>query len=151
MAHHSPLDDVRTYLVPVDGSEAAFSALAVAADLAKKHKAALHILHVIEVPRALALDADLSAQVEFGETVLHRAERIASEFGVRAESDLLQARQAGHVVVDEARERRAEVIVLGVQYHRPLGRFELGRLPQYVLEHATVPVWVIRYPTDDVR
>ena len=49
-------------------------------------------------------------------------------------------------MVDEAVDRGVGVIVLGVEYHRPLGQFTLGRLPLYVLEHAPAQVWLIRYP-----
>lgn len=145
------LDAVHTYLVAVDGGEAGYNALAMAADLAKKHRAHLHLVHVIEVPRALALDADLSAEVREGERVLQRAEKIAAEYGLNVQGDLVQARQAGHAVVDEAVERGADVIVLGADYKRPLGQFQLGRLAQYVLEHAPVLVWLVRYPSPEVR
>ena len=145
------LDALHTYLVAVDGGEAGYNALAIAADLAKKHRAHLHLVHVIEVPRALALDADLSAAVREGERVLQRAERIAADYGLSVQGDLVQARQAGHAVVDEAVERGVDVIVLGVDYKRPLGQFELGRLAKYVLEHAPVLVWLVRYPSAEVR
>lgn len=145
------LDALHTYLVAVDGGEAGYNALAMAADLAKKHRAHLHLVHVIEVPRALALDADLSSAVREGERVLQRAERIAADYGLSVQGDLVQARQAGHAVVDEAVERGADVIILGVDYKRPLGQFQLGRLAQYVLEHAPVLVWLVRYPSPEVR
>lgn len=145
------LDAFHTYLVAVDGGEAGYHALAIAADLAKKHRAHLHLVHVIEVPRALAIDADLSDEVRGGERVLQRAEQIAGEYGLDVQGDLVQARQAGHAVVDEAVERGADVIVLGVDYKRPLGQFQLGRLAQYVLEHAPVLVWLVRYPSAEVR
>ena len=145
------LDALHTYLVAVDGGEAGYNALAMAADLAKKHRAHLHLVHVIEVPRALALDADLSSAVREGERVLQRAERIAADYGLSGQGDLVQARQAGHAVVDEAVERGADVIILGVDYKRPLGQFQLGRLAQYVLEHAPVLVWLVRYPSPEVR
>ncbi len=145
------LDSLHTYLVPVDGTKAGFNALAIAADLAKKHRAHLHVVHVIEVPRAVALDADLSLAVREGERVLQRAEKIAAGYGLSVQGDLVQARQAGHAIVDEAVERKADVILIGVEYHRPLGQFELGRLAQYVLEHAPVLVWLVRYPSQEIR
>lgn len=145
------LDALHTYLVAVDGGDAGYNALAMAADLAKKHRAHLHLVHVIEVPRALALDADLSSAVREGERVLQQAERIAADYGLSVQGDLVQARQAGHAVVDEAVERGADVIILGVDYKRPLGQFQLGRLAQHVLEHAPVLVWLVRYPSAEVR
>jgi len=138
--------DVPSYLVAVDGSDAAYAALGTACDLAKRTRATVAVLYVIEVPRSVALDAELERDVERGEGILAKAERIALEHGVTVQADLIQARQAGHAVVDEAVDRRVGAIVLGVEYHRPLGQFTLGRLPLYVLEHAPAQVWLIRYP-----
>ena len=45
------------------------------------------------------------------------------------EGDLLQARDAGHAIVDEAVERQADAIIIGVPFRRPFGEFELGRVP----------------------
>ncbi len=146
-----PLDSLHTYLVAVDGTEAGYHALAMAADLAKKHRAHFHLVHVIEVPRALALDADLSSAVLAGERVLQRAEKISADLGMNVQGDLIQARQAGHAIVDEAIERDADVIVMGIEYRKPLGQFEIGRPAQYVLEHAPVLVWLMRYSAPGVH
>lgn len=144
-------EGIRSILVPVDGSEAAYRAVAVAAETAKKAKATLHLIYVIEVPRSVPLDAPLEGEIQRGEGYLERAEEIASEHGMSVEGDLVQARQAGHAVVDEGIERGVDAIVLGIDYHRPFGRFELGRLPQYVLEHSPAQVWLIRYPAPEAR
>ena len=137
---------VRSFLVPLDGSEAAYGALAAACETARKTKASVSAVYVIEVPRSQPLDADLVAEGQRGEEILERAETLAASHDVRLEGDLLQARQAGHVIIDEAIERGADAIVIGLAYHRPYGRFELGSLAEYILEHAPGFVWLIRYP-----
>lgn len=139
----------RSFLVPVDGSDAAYGALVAACETARKTKASVSAVYVIEVPRSLPLDADLIAEGQRGEEILEHAESLAASHDVRLEADLLQARQAGHVVIDEALERGADAIVIGLAYHRPYGRFELGSLAEYVLEHAPGFVWLIRYPVTD--
>lgn len=146
--HHAE-SEVLHYLVALDGGDAAYHALGVAFDLTKRSRAVVSVLHVIEVPRSVALDAEIAEAVERGEEILARAERLAAEAGVGVQADLIQARQAGPAVVDEAADRGADAIVLGVEYHRPLGLFTLGRLPLYVLEHAPMQVWLIRYPAAD--
>lgn len=142
--------DVHSYLVAVDGSDAAYHALGAACDLAKRSKADVSVLYVIEVPRSSALDAEIERDVERGEEILAQAERVALVHGVTVQADLIQARQAGPAVVDEAVDRGVDAIVMGVEYHRPLGQFTLGRLPLYVLEHAPLQVWLIRYPASDM-
>lgn len=140
-----PLGDVKSMLVAVDGSPSSYNALAVACDIARRSKATVSVLHVIEVPRSLPIDADLGPEVERGEMILTRAEEVADEHDVQLEGELLQARQAGHAVVDEAIDVGADAIIVGLEYHRPYGRFQLGRLPQYVLENAPCEVWLFRY------
>ncbi len=134
----------RSFLVPLDGSDAGFRALTTACDAARRAHADVAVLYVIEVPRSLALDAELVNEMRRGEDVLERAERIGDEHGVHVDGDLVQARQAGHAVVDEAAERGVDAVVIGVGYDRPYGRFALGSMPQYVLEHASAQVWIIR-------
>ncbi len=144
-----PLKAVKTFLVPVDGSEAAYNALAVVCEFARRSKADVSALYVIEVPRSMPLEADLPAEVSRGESILDQAERIGEERRVSVDAGLLQARQAAHAIVDEAVDRSADAIVLGLDYHRPYGRFELGSLPQYVMEHSPAQVWLLRYPTEE--
>jgi nucleotide-binding universal stress UspA family protein len=147
-----PLRDITSFLVPVDGTAASYNALAVACDVARRRRARVSALHVIEVPRTLPLDADLVPEAERGEEILTRAEEIADAHDVQLEGELLQAREAGQALVDEAVELGTSAIVLGLDYHqRPYRRFELGRLPQYVLANAPCEVWLIRYAFDEVR
>ena len=139
----------KTFLVPLDGTDAAFGALVAACGVARKTRAAVHALYVIEVPRSLPIEADMVAEGQRGEEVLERAEELAAALDVRLEAELLQARQEAHVILDEAAERGADAIVIGLEYHRPYGRYELGKVATYVLERAPGFVWLIRYPVTD--
>ena len=125
--------------------------LAVACDVAKRTGAKVAILHVIEVPRSLPVEANLAPEAVRGEEILTYAERVADEHDVQVEGALLQARDAGPALVDEALDSGAGAIVIGLDYdRRPYGRFEIGRLPRYVLANAHCEVWVIRYAFDEV-
>ena len=150
MAKLEPLRKLHHFLVPIDGSEASFAALASTCEIARQHRADVDALFVIEVPRTLALDAEVGAEVDRGEDILSRAEQVARDHKVKIDAYICQARQAGHAVVDEAIEHSADAIVVGVDYHRPYGRFRLGRLPQYVLANAPCEVWLFRYSPDGV-
>ena len=142
---HTPVA-VSSILVPVDGSAACHQALALAADIAKRSKARIHLLYVIEVPRTIALDATLEGELQRAEQALEQAERVAEGHGINVTGELVQARQAGPEIVDEAVARGVDVVILGIGYNQPYGRFELGREAQYVLEHASAQVWLIREP-----
>ncbi len=140
------LIDSREFLVPCDGSAASYEALVQAVNVAKRNKGHVFVVHVIEVKRTLPLDAEMIDEAQRGEEILSEAERLAEEFEFQIEGELLQAREAGHAIVDEALERRVETIVLGTEYKRPLGEFQMGRTTQYVLKHAPCQVWVFRMP-----
>lgn len=131
-------------LVPVTNTPASLDAVRVAALLSKQRKGKIVVVHVIEVLRSLPLNAEMEGEARRGEQIIRRAEEIAEEVGVTITADLLQAREAGPAIVDEARDGGAEVIVLGIGYKRVIGSFQIGRTADYVLKNATSQVWVIR-------
>lgn len=136
-------------LVPIDGSDASMHAVALACNIAKRNKGKVYAVHVIEVRRSLPLDAELQPEATRGEEIISRAEKVADEMDFEVEGELLQAREAGHAVVDEAIERGVNTIILGMDYKKPFGQFQLGRLTQYVLKHAPCYVWVCRHPVQE--
>jgi nucleotide-binding universal stress UspA family protein len=145
MPSRDPTAKMKTVLVPTDGSPASMEAVALACSIAKRNKGKVYVVHVIEVKRSLPLDADLSGDATRGEDILSQVERVADELDFEVEGELLQAREAGHAVVDEAAERGADVIIIGVEFERPFGGYQLGRLPQYALKNAPCHVWLWRH------
>ena len=137
---------VRSILVAVDGSPASMDAVNLACTIAKRNKGKVYAVHVIEVRRSLPLDAELSLEATNGEDVLIRAERVAAEADCKIEGELLQAREAGHAIVDEAMERGVDLILMGAEHKAPLGEYQMGRLTQYVLKAAPCNVWLWRHP-----
>ena len=130
--------------MPVDGSQASLDALALACLLAKRNKGRVYAVYVVEVARTLPIDAELSPEDKVAEDVLARAEREADSLDYEITCELLQARDAGHAIVDEAVEREVDGIVLGIEYTRPSGEFEMGRTSQYVLRNAPCQVLIAR-------
>ena len=133
-------------MVPVDGSHASLQAVALACDIARKNKGSVSVVHVIEVKRTMPLDAELETEAAAGEEVLAQAARVAREQDFDVDSEILQAREASHAIVDEAIERGADLIILGMEYQQPFGEFQLGRVIQHVLRSAPCEVWVCRHP-----
>ncbi len=125
------------------------SAVALACSIARRNKGKVYAVHVIEVKRSLPLDADLTAEASSGEDVLTRAERVAADADFRLEGELLQAREAGHAIVDEAMERNVDLILMGAEHKAPLGEYQMGRLTQYVLKAAPCNVWLWRHPVQE--
>ncbi len=136
-------------MVPVDGSHASLQAVALACDIARKNKGSVSVVHVIEVKRTMPLDAELEGEAAAGEEVLTQAARVAREQDFDVDSEILQAREASHAIVDEAIERGADLIILGMEYKQPFGEFQLGRVIQYVMRSAPCEVWVCRHPVKE--
>ncbi len=131
-------------LVPVDGSAASLDALALACSLSKRNKGTVYAVFVIEVARNLPLDAEMPSEADRGEEILMRAEDVADGLDYKVEGEILQARDAGHAIVDEAIERRVSAIMMGVGYMRPLGEFMLDETAQYVVKNAPCQVILVR-------
>ena len=133
-------------LVPVHGDKADEEALRLACSLARKSKARVFVVYVVEVERTLPLDYPTPAEAERAEAVLDQMERIAKDAKFPVEVELLQAREAGPAVVQEAIEREADLIVMGLSYKKHKGEFSLGTTVPYVLTKAPCRVWLSREP-----
>lgn len=131
-------------LVPVNGNSTDDEAVMLACEVARQNRGPVFAIYVIEVKRTLPLDVDLPPEAERGDAVLAAAERVAKGLGVELESELLQARDVGTAIVDEAVERQVDLIVMGITYKRKFGEFDLGATAPYVLKNAPCRVWLTR-------
>lgn len=130
-------------LVPVTGSTADDEVVKLACQLAKKNKGKIWAVYVLTVKRSLPLDAEIEPEVKKAEDILDHIATVAEDEGYEVETDLLQSREAGPTIVDEAVEREADLILMGVVYKRRFGQFSLGSVVPYVLQNA--PCQVILY------
>ena len=130
-------------MVPIIGTQADEEAIRLACSLAKKTKAKIHAVYVIVVKRSVPLDAEIKSEIEKAEGILDHVEGVAEEHDYELETDVLQAREAGPAIVDEAVERDIDLILIGVTYKRRFGQFSLGSVVPYVLKNA--PCRVILY------
>ncbi|MBA7654106.1 hypothetical protein ES703_61981 [subsurface metagenome] len=130
-------------LVPVSGTEADGEAMRLACRLAKKNKAKIWAVYIIAVKRSLPLDAEIESEIRKAEEILDHVESVAEEQDFEVETDLLQAREVAPSIVDEAVERGADLILMGVTYKKRFGQFSLGNVVPYVLKNA--PCHVILY------
>ena len=132
--------DAKKILVPIRGSEADEETMRLACRLAKKDKGKVWAVSVVAIKRALPLDAEIESEIREAEAVLDRAETIAEEEDYEVETDVLQAREIGPAIVDEAVERGVDLIVMGISYKQRFGQFSLGSVVPYVLKNSPCPV-----------
>jgi nucleotide-binding universal stress UspA family protein len=140
-------------LVPVDGSECSSRALEEAARLAKTLHAKVKLIHVVNelildgsAMTAVGYDALITGLREGGKQILENAVRAAKGADIEPESQLLEAigGRAAHMIVDEARRWRADLIVMGTHGRRGIVRLAMGSDAELVLRHSPVPVLVVR-------
>ncbi len=133
-------------LVAVSGKDGDTEAVKLACELAKKPKAKIYVVYVIEVKRSLPLDAVIESEIHRAEEALAHAEDVASDKDYEVETDLIQGRDAGPAIVDEAMEKEVDLILMGFTYKKRFGVFNLGRVIPYVLEEAPCRVLLCREP-----
>ncbi|HUY97433.1 MAG TPA: universal stress protein [Verrucomicrobiae bacterium] len=131
-------------VVPVSGQLADRDAMRIACRLARPERATIHALRVVEVGRNLPLSALLEEDLVRAEADLAAVEPVARAAGVPFETGVLQAREAGPALVDEAQGRGADLFVIVVRHRRRQGEVQLGRTAAYILANAECPVLLLR-------
>jgi APA family basic amino acid/polyamine antiporter len=140
--------DYNQILVPIVGSRITDEMMVLACQLATEKQSSIDGLYVIEVPLNLPLDARLVNERVKAEKVLAMAGRVADAFKVKFTPHVITARQAGKAIVEEAIERRSEVIILGTMRKRRIGNIVFGRTSDFVLDHAPCEVLLNLVPKD---
>jgi len=133
-------------LVPVSGGEADKEAIELACIMAKESKGTINAVYVIRVKRSLPLDAEIDTEVQKAEEVLSWAEEIADQKVYKIETNLLQTREVGPAIIDEAMEHSADLIIMGMGYRKRFGQFDPGDTVSYVLKNAPCRVLLLRQP-----
>ena len=135
--------EYRTIVVPVKRTGESEEALVAAARLAAERGATVAIVHVIEVPLCAAARREAARGGGDAEALLDDAQALVESYGVRAVTRLLRARKAGPAIVEEARRRDAELVLLGAPRQAIAGRRGLfGGTVDYVLREAPCRVLV---------
>ncbi|HVC12632.1 MAG TPA: universal stress protein [Burkholderiales bacterium] len=142
-------------LVAVDGSEIAQRALQEAIKLARQGNSRLRILHVVDesplwqYPDGVGVNYETVIERfrETGRQVGAEALKAARAAGVEAESALLELAGAGRVadvIVQDAKDWGAQLIVLGTHGRRGFAHLMLGSVAEGVSRAASTPVLLVR-------
>jgi APA family basic amino acid/polyamine antiporter len=142
----TPEGEYERILVPVKLGPIGEEVLATAIRLAEERNSTVEALHVIAVPLSLPLDAELIEADERAAASIADAAALGHEHGVIVEGEIVRARSIGQAIVDAARERRADLIVLGsAPRWRRQSRF-FSPTVDYVLRRAPCEVMVVAFP-----
>jgi nucleotide-binding universal stress UspA family protein len=142
-------------LVPIDHSTTAKRGLQEAITLAKAFDASLVLLHVVEfVPVMIDLSGavvleQLGTEMRAaGQRLLQQAHEAARSAGLASETHLEDSAAARvcDVIVQQARDRRCDLIVMGTHGRRGVGHALLGSDAERVLRLAPCAVLLVRAP-----
>ncbi|HWX98057.1 MAG TPA: amino acid permease [Solirubrobacteraceae bacterium] len=163
--------DYGSVLVPLFGTDLDDDIVQTAArlvsgeptDEAAIDTATIEALWVFVIPMSLPLDASLpDAQIKHARQVLARAKAVGEEYtGVQVATATVRTRRAGYAIVDEARRRGVEAIVMGAEEPSRIrggarlggrgGPLEgpVGDVTRYVVNKANTRVIVTAPPARD--
>jgi APA family basic amino acid/polyamine antiporter len=121
----APTEPVKYSSVIVAFEEGTFSesAMVTALKLASHRRGDVRVVVPLEVPSHLDIDAPLEA-AEVSATQIVELGRQWARRGQRVHGSILKVRpgEAGHRIVQEAREAHADAIVMAMPNHRPTGK-----------------------------
>lgn len=143
-------------LVPVDGSPTSDKGLQEAIKIAKALGSTLRVVHVVD---ELVVDysgiggtnyyysGDLIEGLrEIGKKILANAEAVVRKSGLEPEAVLLEAigGPSSRLILAQAKEWPADLIVMGTHGRRGIRRLALGSDAEHVLRSSPTPVLLVR-------
>jgi nucleotide-binding universal stress UspA family protein len=140
-------------LVPVDGSETSTAGLNEAVRLAKIHGSQLCLMHIVNEfvfdytwgPGQYS-ESLVEAMRQAGKEVLDAAEKVATAQGIRPARIMVESigGVAADLILEQAKEWHADVIVMGTHGRRGIFRLAMGSDAEQVVRGATIPVMLVR-------
>lgn len=134
-------------VVANDGSEGGRKALAMACDIARLHRASLHMISVEEIPNFPAsIDEVIEAKSDENHKfhdALAKAEAVAKKKGVKLDAEVV----AGHAVaavVAFVKAKRADLLIVGFMGHSALYERIIGGTADRLVRLAPCPVLVVK-------
>src|SRR3990170_4264892 len=140
-------------LVPLDGSVLAEGALSKAVELAEVSGAQLLLLRAAEAhpfPGADPVEAQIKVVSEAEEYLARVVDRLAAAGGKDVKASVWYG-PAAHAIVEAARTRKVDLIVMTTHGRSGLGRLILGSVAESVLRGTTTPILLIRAPEAPVE
>jgi nucleotide-binding universal stress UspA family protein len=110
--------------------------------------ATLMLVHVIELPDPTPLDADVPDLDATATKVLRAGERVAKRSEMKVSSRVFRAHDAGEALLDEAREKKADLCVVGYHHRRTIGEIVLGTTAQHLARKAPCHIFCLIPPRE---
>lgn len=150
---------MKKILVPVDFSEKSEEALKVAAKIATKIDAELHVLHLLDIPNG-EVDVLEGNQVPKGPMAMMLFEAVHHRFDEFLNKDYLDEIPVHEKVLtdapfqgisDFAKQNNIDLIVMGSQGTSGVEEFFVGSNTEKVVRSSRIPVLVIKQSAEDFK
>ncbi len=141
----------RLVLLPVDGSATAHAAARFATDIASAEGDVLLLLGVAE-RATLGMMPDPAVTAALHDYLVEIVDEEAAGVrasGATAETLVIDADSIHEAILEVAREREADVIVMGTHGRTGLARTIIGSVADRVLRHSPVPVVLVPLKAED--
>lgn len=132
-------------LAATDGSRYSKAAVNEAIRIAKASKGALIIVSVVDITEEFETEApELTERFERRfKAMVERIKKQAKAKGVKAEG-VVKIGEPYDVIINAAKEKKADLIVMGSHGRRGLSRLLMGSVTERVIGHAKCPVLVVK-------
>jgi len=104
-------------------------------------RASLVLVHVIKLPDNTALDAEVPDLEAAAQKILRAGERVARRSHLKAKTRVLRAHSASYALLDELKEQKSDLAVLGYHHGRTVGEVVFGTTAKHLAEHS--PCYVV--------
>lgn len=140
--------EIKTILIPVDGSEPAENAFRYGVGLAEENGATIVLLHVLDANetyyatnRVMLAGGMLDERKETAQRVMDQMKSQVPE-GITCKT-VIAAGVPGETACRTAKEENADLIVVGNSGKGAISSFVMGSVSRYIIHHVHCPVLVV--------
>lgn len=142
----------QTIVVPVDGSETAYAAVAKSIEFAQAFGSKIIVVQVLSLDPYIAAEYISAHQtndlIERARTSilesLDAAKAKFNQYGIEVETRILEGQVIHREIIKVAEENHANLIIIGSHGRTGLKKFFLGSVAQSLLGESHIPVLIVR-------
>ncbi|MBE9401545.1 MAG: universal stress protein [Acinetobacter sp.] len=142
----------QTIVVPVDGSETAYAAVAKSIEFAQAFGSKIIVVQVLSLDPYIAAEYISAHQtndlIERARTSilesLDAAKAKFNQYGIEVETKILEGQVIHREIIKVAEENHADLIIIGSHGRTGLKKFFLGSVAQSLLGESHIPVLIVR-------
>jgi nucleotide-binding universal stress UspA family protein len=137
---------IKRILLAFDGSEPSSKAFDVAAEMAQRYQAELHVLTVAQAPE-IGDEVETEAVIEhsrnYHKSLLHGLKHRGDTYGIKPHVEMVVGHPAQQIL-EHAERAHVDLIVVGHRGHGAFDRWRLGSVTHRIISYADCAVLVVR-------